>query len=129
MFEKKQASYSKGMKQVSVVGIDELDQRSVCRDQDELAVGAELEAGPLDVLVARVPRYLEVREGSLLERAQIVQLDGVRADTGGEDQAFGVEVGHRAAGQMHEAQADRVTQVPQANRVVERAREELVVHR
>ena len=51
----------------------------------------------------RLTCELERGEGALVEAPEVVQLDALRVDAGGEDEALGVEGGDRAASQVHEA--------------------------
>lgn len=88
------------MKNVSGESVNDFDHGAVSRDENVLAVQAELETGPFGG-GAGLFADLEVREGAFLKRTQVVEFDGVRADASCEDEAFRVEVGHWPTCQVH----------------------------
>ena len=114
------------MHHVAIVGVDDLYKGAVGGDQDRLAIRAELEPSPFDVLISNVFGDFEVRKwtlnkknfrlldfeksrcptGYLLERPQIIEFNSVRADTGRKDQALWIEVSDWSSSQVHQALVD-----------------------
>lgn len=104
--------------------VDQPNDRSVGADQDRLAVLRELQAGPVAFLLLV---QQECHERTLVEGPQVVQLDGLGVDAGGEDQTFGIEGGDGTSLKVHHALAVRTPQVPDPQGLVQRAGDESVV--
>lgn len=105
-------------------GVDEPDDAGVGGYEDGLAVAAELEPGPVALLLLG---QLEGGEWALVEAAQVVQLDALRVDAGGKDEALGVVRRDGPARDVHHTVAVGRAQVPEAEGLVQRAREERVL--
>jgi len=115
-----------GMDGLSLKGVQESNHGSVGRNQDQLSVGREFHLGPIAVFFSF---QLESGKGSLIVGSQVVQFDGLGVDAGGEDEAFGVESGHRTRIQFHDSLGHGNPQIPQTESLVRRTAEERIVDR
>merc|ERR1719319_510354 len=107
-------------------GVYHPDNCPIGGEHHELAVQAELDAGPVAALLYGI---LEGGEGALVEAPDVVELDLFALHPHREDQPLGVEAGHGPALALHESQAVRSPEVPQPRRPVEAAGQDGVVHR
>jgi len=106
------------------VGRERCLEGDALRDEDRLAIGTELEARPINVLLGG---ELEGRKRALVEAPEVVKLDALGVDARGKDEPLGVESGHRAARQVHEALAVCRPQIPEPDGFVQAAAEEGLV--
>ena len=74
-------------------------------------------------------RILEGRKRSLVESSEVVEFDCVGLHADAEDESLGVEGGHRSRREIHQALAVVATQIPQAQRPIQRTGNEEIVGR